>query len=341
MSKALHFGVNLNNREPLLVPEYDLSALLALAGQCETLGFDSVWVGDSLLSRPRWEPLSLLSAISQRTETLRLGTACLVPSARQPLWLAAQWATLDRLCGGRTIFGLGVGSSEPSVRREFDALGLPFSQRVSLFEENVRITRQLLTHGRVDFQGRHHQLDAVAFHSGTESMPMLPLQQPPPMLIVSNPYIKGALEPAVMKGRIEKACRRILELGDGWMTCCRARHPQELREQLQHLYGMATAANREPADLTIAYQVTMYLADSREQAVVEMDRYISAYYPELSRELDLAEWGPMGTAEDISEWIDRFAAAGVDTFVCRFGGTDQAAQVERFASEVLPRFVEA
>ena len=59
--------MNLNNREPLIAPDYDLAALLDLSARVEELGFDSVWVGDSLFSKPRYEAMSLLSAISQRT----------------------------------------------------------------------------------------------------------------------------------------------------------------------------------------------------------------------------------------------------------------------------------
>ena len=61
--KTLEFGVNLNNREPLIAPDYDLQALLDLSAVVEDSGFDSVWVGDSLFSKPRYEPLALLSAI--------------------------------------------------------------------------------------------------------------------------------------------------------------------------------------------------------------------------------------------------------------------------------------
>ena len=63
----IEFGVNLNNREPLIAPDYDLPMLLDLSEVVEESGFDSVWVGDSLFSKPRYEPISLLSAISQRT----------------------------------------------------------------------------------------------------------------------------------------------------------------------------------------------------------------------------------------------------------------------------------
>jgi len=120
--RPLQFGVNLNNREPLIAPDYDLKMLLDLSSVVEDYGFDSVWVGDSLFSKPRWEPISLLSAISQRTSRVKLGTACMVSSTRNPLYLALEWATLDAISGGRTILGTGMGNPEEGVRREFDTM---------------------------------------------------------------------------------------------------------------------------------------------------------------------------------------------------------------------------
>jgi alkanesulfonate monooxygenase SsuD/methylene tetrahydromethanopterin reductase-like flavin-dependent oxidoreductase (luciferase family) len=113
----LEFGINVNNREPLIAPDYDIHALLDLSRRVEELGFDSVWVGDSLFSKPRYEPLSLLSAISQRTSSAKLGTACLVTSTRNPLYLALEWATLDVISGGRTILGACKGNPEKGVVR--------------------------------------------------------------------------------------------------------------------------------------------------------------------------------------------------------------------------------
>ena len=57
---------------------------------------------------------------------MKLGTACIVTSPRNPLYLALEWATLDVLSAGRTIFGTGMGNPEEGVRREFEALGLDF-----------------------------------------------------------------------------------------------------------------------------------------------------------------------------------------------------------------------
>jgi len=91
----LRFGVNLNNREPLIAADYDLQMLLDLSEVVEESGFDSVWVGDSLFSKPRYEPIALLSAISQRTSRVGLGTS-------RPLLLGNVRGTMKALLDERT-----------------------------------------------------------------------------------------------------------------------------------------------------------------------------------------------------------------------------------------------
>lgn len=338
MSSKLEFGVNLNNREPLIAPDYDLKMLLDLSEVVESSGFDSVWVGDSLFSKPRYEPIALLAAISQRTSRVKLGTACLVSSTRNPLYLALEWATLDQLSGGRTILGTGAGNPEEGVRREFEALGLDYARRASVFEEGLAVLRELWTNGSVTFHGRYFDYDDISFYSGTEMGPLMPLQEPPPIWVVSNPRLKGDAPPDVMKRRLDAACRRIVLYGDGWLTCCRAQHPEELTEQLGWIEQAADAAETDFSRLVVSYQVTMNIGDSEEEARTVFGNYISQYYPELSQAMDLSNWGPVGTPEQIADWIRTFAAAGVKHFICRFGAIDQFGQVERFASEVLPLF---
>jgi alkanesulfonate monooxygenase SsuD/methylene tetrahydromethanopterin reductase-like flavin-dependent oxidoreductase (luciferase family) len=335
---ALEFGVNLNNREPLIAPDYDLGMLLDLSEVVEKDGFDSVWVGDSLFSKPRYEPIALLAAISQRTSRIKLGTACMVSSTRNPLYLALEWATLDRISGGRTIFGTGIGNPEEGVRREFEALGLDYKRRGAIFEEGLEVIRALWSEGSVTFDGEFFHYDDVGFFSGTEMGPLMPVQTPPPIWIVSNPRLKGDAAPDVMRRRLEAATRRILRYGDGWMTCCRAQHPEELVEQLAWLRSAAPDYDTDFDGLVVSYQVTMNLGDSEDEARSAFDDYISKYYPELSKAMDLSDWGPVGTSEQIADWIRTFAEAGVDHFICRFGAIDQFDQVERFATEVLPQF---
>src|SRR5947209_15840672 len=122
--KTLQFGVNLNNREPLIAPDYNLQALLDLSTIVEDSGFDSVWVGDSLFSKPRYEPLALLSAISQRTSRVRLGTACLVTSRRNPPSLALEWATLAAFSAAGTFLAACKGTRKKGDGRESAAPAL-------------------------------------------------------------------------------------------------------------------------------------------------------------------------------------------------------------------------
>ena len=337
-AKPIQFGVNLNNREPLIAPDYDLQALLDLSERVEALGFDSVWVGDSLFSKPRYEPMTLLAAISQRTSQVRLGTACLVTSTRNPLYTALEWATLDAISEGRMILGPCMGNPEEGVRREFEALGLPFSDRATVFAEGLEVISELFRTGTTSFQGTYYRFDDVAFHSGTEMSPLRPLQAPPPIWIVSNPRLLGDKPSDKMQAIMERACDRIIRLGDGWMTCCRAQHPEELSEQIGYLQEAAARHGRDFDDYTVAYQVTMNIGESAEQARDAFGDYISKYYPELSRAMDLSNWGPVGTPEEIAAWLQEFQSRGVTHFICRFGAIDQFGQVERFAEEVLPAF---
>jgi len=323
----VEIGLNLNNREALIAPDYGLSGLLELACLAERRGFDSVWVGDSLLSKPRYEPLAVIGALSQRTETVRLGTACLITTLRHPVQLAHAWSTLDVASGGRTVLGACAGNAvEEGVRREFAVLGLDPAQRLGVFEEGLAILRALMSSGEVTFHGRHFTLDGVAFDTGVEPEPLLPIQRPPPIWVVANPSIGAARE-----RRASRAARRVAQLGDGWMTCCRASHPEEVTSFLSELESL------RPLDgLAVAYQVTATLGDSRRAALAEQRRYIDAYYPEFRSAVALDDWGPAGTGEEVLDWVRRFGEVGVNTFIFRFASLDQHGQLERFAEEVLP-----
>ena len=338
MSNPPKFGVNINNREPLIAPNYSLQDLLDISEVVESEGFDSVWVGDSLFSKPRYEPVSLLAAISQRTQRVKLGTACMVTAMRNPLYLALEWATLDQISGGRTILGACMGNPEHGVKREYAALGLDFKKRAGIFEEGLSILRDLWMDGKTNFRGDHFSYDDVSFYSGTEMGPLMP-QQTPPIWIVSNPrLVVGTKEEDRVDRVISKAARRIAKFGDGWMTCCRARHAKEFSAQRDQVVAAIKAEGRDPSKFRMSYQVTMNIADSREAAKRSMGEFISQYYPELSKAMDLGEWGPVGTPDDIIEWMKTFAEAGVDYFICRFGSLDQFGQVEQFSRQVLPAF---
>jgi len=191
----------------------------------------------------------------------------------------------------------------------------------------------------VSLDTEFYKYDDISFYSGTEMGPMMPVQSPPPIWVVSNPRLTAGTKQEDKTAKvISKAARRIARYGDGWMTCCRARHPEEFAAQLAQIGAAIAETGRQRAEFVMSYQVTMNIADTREEAHSGINSYISQYYPELSKAMDLLEWGPIGTPDDVIEWIRTFAAAGVEYFICRFGSLDQFGQVERFAREVLPAF---
>src|SRR5258705_13958337 len=126
---TLRIGYLLPTRERVMAGQAQATPLLELAQRAQRLGFDSVWVGDSLLARPRHEPLTLLAAVAARVPRVGLGTAVLLPTLRNPVLLAHQVATLDRIAEGRLILRVGIARDVPDIRPEFTAAGGPFEKR--------------------------------------------------------------------------------------------------------------------------------------------------------------------------------------------------------------------
>src|SRR2546426_8960126 len=101
MLRSVAVGLVLPTREAVMSGNCDPGVLIRAAKVAEEAGFDSVWIGDSLFHRPRFEPLTMLGAVATVTSRVTLGTAVLLPALRHPLLLAHQLATLDRIAGDR------------------------------------------------------------------------------------------------------------------------------------------------------------------------------------------------------------------------------------------------
>src|SRR5882762_9387896 len=147
-------GFLLPTREQVMEGRPETAPLLALAERAEGLGYESIWVGDSILARPRHEPLTLLSAVAARTRKAELGTAVLLPALRNPVVLAHVIAPLDQISEGRFILSVGIASDVPNIRAEFVACSVPFEKRVVRMLEGLRLCRELWTEQPVTWNGR-------------------------------------------------------------------------------------------------------------------------------------------------------------------------------------------
>src|SRR6516225_11660941 len=127
MTTKPKFGLTLPNRGVVIgattVPE-----MLEMAEWADDAGWDSVWLGDSILAKPRLDALVLLGALAARTRRVRLGPACFASTPlRNALTLAYQWASLDLISGGRAIFVACQGQPEPgggAFEYEFKTFGV-------------------------------------------------------------------------------------------------------------------------------------------------------------------------------------------------------------------------
>lgn len=325
-------GVNLNNREPLITDEYTIEDMFDMGVQAEDLGYDSVWIGDNLLERPRLEPLTILGKLAGLTDEVSLGTACMITSLRNPVQFAQAWATLDMITDGRMVLGACMGTPNDLNRKQHDVVGVPPSKRALALEEGLEVMQELWENGEVTYDGDFFDFEDVSFDTGKEVVPLEPVQDDPTVMVVSNPSLHS--DEAV----VDRAVKRIVDVGNGWMTCCRADHSEEFEAQYNAVATYAETQGVDPDDVTVAYNLATHLGDSTRAAEKAAKKYIASYFPVSFHETGLADWGPMGTPDDVISWIERFADLGCDRFIFRFEAADRTAQFDRFAEEVLPSF---
>ncbi len=161
--------------------EVPFDELIAMAQAAETVGFDSLWLGDHLIydlpvgPRGPWEAWTSLAALAASTSTIELGPFVASTSFHAPAMLAKQAATVDAISGGRLTVALGAGWN----KREYEAFGFAFDKRVSRFEEAFTIIRTLLREGEIDFAGEFYTAERCVLH------PMSPRPGGPPLMVGS------------------------------------------------------------------------------------------------------------------------------------------------------------
>lgn len=281
---AVQFGVLLPSRESLLWGDSDLSFLVEAARLAEQDGYDSVWVGDSLLARPRGEPLTLLAAISSVTRNVRLGTAVLLPLLRHPITEAHAVATLDRLSGGRLIVGVGPAADLPGTHLELAAVGVPSERRVTTLLSIVDRMRRLWRDEDPDV----HLLPRPARHDGP-------------------PFWLGAHGPRMLR----LAGRTF----DGWIPFSPT--PAEYASGLRAVREAAEQAGRNPDEIAAAAYLTLAVADNAGEAASDFDAYIRGYYGVPGEVMARMQASHAGTLESAAEWIASYTAAGARHVVLR------------------------
>ena len=311
------FGVLLPTRGVLVYagggkPKVELN--WQMAETAERLGYDSVWVGDSLTSKPRLEPLTIMAALAARTNRVKIGTAVMLTALRHPVHLAHAIATIDNISNGRVILGAGAGRGDHQMFiQEHDAVGVPIQERAPRMEEGIRLLRELWTREEVTNPEGFYPLDQVAL-------------EPKP--------VQGTVPIWLASSWVRRGLRRVAELGDAWIT--NVPTVEVFNDCWERISEHAQSIGRDPNSIRRCLYISVNL-NTEEEALAEGDGFMRAYYSRpydvISKTL-LCVFGP---PERCAEAIMRYREAGADYFIVRFASPNQMEQMAKFTETVLPR----
>ena len=303
----LELGYLLPTREMIMSGRNETAGMLALAGLAELLGFDGIWIGDSLTARPRHEPLALLAAVAARVPRVLVGTAVLLPALRNPVLLAHQAATIDRISEGRLVLGVGIARDVPSIRAEFEAAGVPFEKRVGRMLEGLRLARALWSGEPVTWDGLW-KLDRAT--------------------VGPTPHRKGG--PLLwIAGTLPQSLERAGKVFDGWMP--NEGDAEAWGRSWAEVQRIAREAGRDPSKLTGSMYLTLSLDDDVAAANARLDSYLESYYGAPAAALRRRQECFAGRPSDVAAYLSGYAKAGAHHLVLRFAG-DQVAHLEAVAA---------
>ncbi len=303
------FGLMYTHLEEIVGP-------VEVAQKAEAWGFDSFWAPDFALE-PNLEPLTVLSAVAQATESIQLGTAVLVLPYKHPLALAKTAATVDILSNGRLILGMGIGGRS----WEFEAMGVDMRHRGRVSDERLQVLKRLFTEDEVTHQGAFHQFENVTL------LPR-PIQQPHPPLWMGPVYRDG--------GFAEGALRRTARFCDGFFPTIVP--PHGYREAQQLLRRYLEEYGRDPDALEWALFMWICIDDSMEEAWEVMRQESTRRAGTDEAQLGFAN--AVGTAADCIETIEEYLALGVTHIVLDVGVSPDRMldQYQQIAETVVPHF---
>jgi alkanesulfonate monooxygenase SsuD/methylene tetrahydromethanopterin reductase-like flavin-dependent oxidoreductase (luciferase family) len=296
-SRPVEVGLLLPTREAIIFGDSDPAPLLDFATHVENLGFASIWVGESLLARPRFEPLTLLAAVAARTSSITIGTAVLLPALHQAVPLAQATATLDRISHGRLVLGVGAAAPLPATAAELATVGVRMEDRAQRVLDHVARCKALWVSRDVE---------------GIDLLPKPHQPKGPPVWL-------GAAGP--------KMLARTGQSFDGWFPISPT--AEVFAAGLAQVRSSAAAAGRNPQDLTIAVYLNVSIDDDPAKAQAEQRAYMEAYYGtpfELQKTIQAC---CAGSADMVRSWIAGYVTAGAEHVVIRPTTTHYETQLDR------------
>jgi len=313
------FGILLPTRGILLGAEANRGTpnpdvIFDMARQVETDGYDAIWVGDSLLARPRLDALATLAAVGAVTRRPRIGTCVLLPAMRHPLLLAHTTATVDLLSNGRLVLGVGIGARVSDYYFEWEALGVPPEKRTRRMVHVVEAVKKLWT-------GEPVTVESEFFTFRNARLRPTPVQVPHVPIWFATGH--GRFIPAQYA--------RLVRLGDG--AIMNLDTPDEVRQHVENIERECDTQKRDPDTIHRCMYLSITLGRDAAEATEEGEGFLTRYY---HRNWWEGRWGPFGPPSHIIDRIQAFKEAGIQSFVVRFCSNAQMEQLAWFTRDVWP-----
>jgi probable F420-dependent oxidoreductase len=280
-----------------------------VAQAAEANGFDSIWMPEHLIfpvempaeysytpdgmppmhaDTPSFDPFVVLGGVATRTQSIKLATGVFILPLRHPISVARSVITLDRLSGGRVLFGIGVGW----LSDEFEIVGADFSNRGNRTDEMIGLMRALWSDDPVEFHGTYYDI--------------------PPVRFFPKPVRRQEGIPIIVGGTSPGALRRAGRLGDGWVHHARIHaslytgeanpgvNEADFAELADHLAAIARH-RREAGRDDRPFEVVVGMGGTPENVRRCQELGATTY------QSGPAAFGLRGTKDDFVDWIKRFA----------------------------------
>jgi alkanesulfonate monooxygenase SsuD/methylene tetrahydromethanopterin reductase-like flavin-dependent oxidoreductase (luciferase family) len=319
--KKIEFGLLLHTRNLVQdTGKANFQSFWQQARDAEAAGFDHVWLGDSVtvLDRARGDCLTTMAALAVATNSIGIGTVPLLMSLRNPVLLAHSLATIDVISNGRLRLGVSAGPVADYIRRQFDACGVPGTEKAGRLSEAIVLARRLWSEDRVTFAGRYYRLE------NTGILPK-PIQSPIPIWVAA--------------GDNEAALRRVARLGDGWVTT--ENTVDGFARLRRRIDDYAEAAGRNPASVapTMLYAAIRLDRDgeaARAAGWAWMETFFRQPRDRLGHHTAI-----FGSPQECAEKLTSYAAAGMTCLVARIASDDAERQSDLLLNGVKPRLAAA
>jgi alkanesulfonate monooxygenase SsuD/methylene tetrahydromethanopterin reductase-like flavin-dependent oxidoreductase (luciferase family) len=302
------YGTLLPTRELAISRTADATRVLDIARRLDDV-VDSLWIGESVLARPRMDAYALLAAVAGCTSRVTLGTAVLLPSLRNPIAFAHSIATIDALARGRLILGVGAGFPQPDTQAEFASLGADYRRRISGLDATIDAARAVWG---ASASGRRATDQTGRFGFAAVALTPPPHQPGGPRTWLATASPAGLV--------------RCGSHHDGWLPYSPT--PEEYRAGLEQVRAAAVAAGRAPSSITPGLYVTVAIGEGGEPHE-RLESYCRAYYGLPAEVMGALQALIAGPIDAVVARLGEYVEAGAEHVVIRHATLD----VESVAGE--------